>query len=112
MTHVPCNGCTACCKGQRIILGREDDGEIYVVEGTVRGNDGAIQTMLAHKPNGDCWYLGPDGCTIHGRAPKACRDFDCRKWYALMSRSALPISTLDKECAMAAIRLAALSPTE
>lgn len=34
--------------------------------------------ILDRLPNGDCVYLGPDGCTIHDRAPWACRDFDCR----------------------------------
>gem|GEM_PF-4670423 len=25
--------------------------------------------MLAHKPNGECFYLNEHGCSIHGRAP-------------------------------------------
>jgi len=34
--------------------------------------------MIAHLPNGDCVYLGDNGCTIHGRAPALCRAADCR----------------------------------
>ena len=35
------------------------------------------QMVLNHLTNGDCVYLGPDGCTIHGRHPAICRTFDC-----------------------------------
>lgn len=34
--------------------------------------------MLAHKPDGACYYLGENGCTIHGRSPQQCQQFDCR----------------------------------
>ena len=43
--------------------------------------------MLDHKPNGECIYLGSSGCTIHGRAPLICREFDCRKMYLKFSRA-------------------------
>lgn len=36
---------------------------------------------LAHKPNGDCVYLGTRGCTIHSWRPSLCRAFDCRLYY-------------------------------
>lgn len=80
---VPCEGCTACCKRERIILVPEhgDDPFAYFVTPTRRG-DGEIQYMLRHKPNGDCVYLGANGCSIHDRAPWACRQFDCRRWLA------------------------------
>ena len=42
--------------------------------------------VLKQKPNGDCLYLGKQGCTIHDRAPKMCREFDCRAWYRSFSR--------------------------
>jgi len=35
--------------------------------------------ILKRHPNGDCVYLGADGCTIHDRAPVICRIFDCRR---------------------------------
>ena len=54
---VPCDGCAACCRGERIILRPEDDKELYVVIPTRKGNDGQIEFMLPHKPNGDCYYL-------------------------------------------------------
>jgi len=78
---VPCNGCKACCRRERIILSEEhgDDLGQYVTVPTRRG-DGPVGWMLQHKSNGDCVYLGADGCTIHDRAPWVCRQFDCRKW--------------------------------
>jgi len=35
-------------------------------------------TILDRQDNGDCHYLGHDGCLIHERAPYECRQFDCR----------------------------------
>ena len=34
--------------------------------------------VLDRQPNGDCVYLGEQGCSIHERAPSICRRFDCR----------------------------------
>lgn len=52
-----------------------DDATLYQTEPHVRFK-GVL--MLAHKPNGECFYLGPSGCTIHDRAPTQCRTMDCR----------------------------------
>jgi Fe-S-cluster containining protein len=79
MNLVPCNGCTACCKHERIILHPTDDPSQYLTIPTRQG-DGEPALMLRHKLNGECVYLGETGCTIHGRAPWACRMFDCRRW--------------------------------
>ncbi len=64
--------------------------------------------MLAHKPNGDCWYLGDGACTIHDEAPLACKRFDCREWFAgftATEQEMLQLSTLDRDCANAALKL-------
>ena len=37
--------------------------------------------------DGNCIYLGPDGCTIHDRAPVVCRVFDCRRACFKLSRT-------------------------
>ena len=76
---VPCNGCRACCRREQVGLSPErgDDPLQYC---TVPYGDG--ERMLAHRDNGDYVYLGDDGCTIHDRAPWACRMFDCRRWLA------------------------------
>lgn len=48
---------------------------------------GLTGPVLKMKLNGDCVYLGEDGCTIHGRAPKICRVFDCRRWFLSKTRA-------------------------
>jgi Fe-S-cluster containining protein len=42
--------------------------------------------ILNRKDNGECIYLGADGCTIHDRAPWVCRTFDCRELYKASDR--------------------------
>ena len=34
--------------------------------------------ILDRQDNGDCHYLGSEGCLIWDRAPYECRQFDCR----------------------------------
>jgi Fe-S-cluster containining protein len=43
--------------------------------------------ILDRRANGDCVYLGEAGCTIHGRAPRACQDYDCRKLFLNSDRA-------------------------
>lgn len=92
---VPCNGCQACCKNERIILSAEhgDDPMLYACIPTRKGNDGGVETMLRHKPNGECIYL--TGCGIHERAPWACRMFDCRRWYLGFPEAIQPLLEAD-----------------
>jgi len=73
--HVPCNGCSLCCRGDAIRLTEEDNPGDYITEphSYIAGT-----LMLAHKPNGDCVYLIDSGCSIHDRAPLLCRSADCR----------------------------------
>lgn len=68
MTDVPCNGCTACCKGWDIDLTEHDYWSQYDQK----------NGRLTRKPDGSCVYLGDKGCTIHEKAPYVCRKFDCR----------------------------------
>lgn len=41
---------------------------------------GKMGLAIAHKPNGDCIYLGDEGCSIHDTAPLICQEFDCRRY--------------------------------
>lgn len=72
---VDCEGCHACCCGDDLILHPEcgDTPALYahhVIDGLFR---------LAHKPNGDCFYLNNAGqCSIYHYRPVVCREFDCR----------------------------------
>jgi Fe-S-cluster containining protein len=43
--------------------------------------------ILDRRDNGECVYLGAEGCTIWHRAPQACRAFDCREYFASKSRN-------------------------
>jgi Fe-S-cluster containining protein len=86
---VPCGSCTACCRTQWVFLD-PDSGDVPALYDTVDVIDpksGAPVKALAHKPSGECVYLGSTGCTIHDRAPAMCRAFDCRAYYlAMMSK--------------------------
>ena len=79
---VPCNGCTACCRKDAVPL---DPGE----ELRYRSELAGPRWILAHKPNGDCVYLGDGGCTIHETKPNACRWYDCRKVVATYGTDAM-----------------------
>ena len=80
---VPCNGCTACCQHDLIFLhpAMGDIAESYDTVPAVNPLTGESGLAIRHKPEGGCIYVGPTGCTIHGRAPAICRVFDCRKLY-------------------------------
>jgi len=75
MFDVPCNGCTRCCHNDAVrILPHEDPAKWH----TVPHDYAAGARMLAHKPNGDCVYLGATGCTIQHDKPQQCYEMDCR----------------------------------
>lgn len=74
--NVPCNGCTACCKHDRVFLGPTDDPRAYLWHA-----EGGF-AVLDRKDNGECVYLAGSGCSIHDTAPAICRRMDCRELYA------------------------------
>lgn len=84
---VPCNGCRACCSQAVFLFPEEgDDPSQYETEAAVNPLSGKPSLMLRMRPNGDCHYLGPDGCTIYDRIPLMCRVFDCRRWFQKFTR--------------------------
>lgn len=85
---VPCDGCTACCHFDLVVLhpAEGDDPSQYQTVKAVHPLSGKPILALARQANGDCIYLGPQGCTIHDRAPLICREFDCRRWYRSKTR--------------------------
>lgn len=88
--NVPCNGCTACCRGELILLHPEngDDVSLYETMDVKNPLTGIASKALTHKPNGDCFYLAANGCTIHDTAPVICRKFDCRRFVKLIGNRA------------------------
>lgn len=83
---VPCGACRACCKGDLIFLHPEkgDDPSTYLTRLAFNPVSGCTGTVLQHRPDGTCIYLGPTGCSIHDRAPIICQTFDCRRMYLRM----------------------------
>lgn len=72
---VPCNGCTRCCHNDAIrILPNENPDQWKTEPHAVIEN----ALMLAHKKNGDCFYLGSGGCSIQNAKPIQCMEMDCR----------------------------------
>ncbi len=93
-TEVPCNGCTACCRGDLIFLHPDvgaylrpkDDPSQYRCHRAVNPVSGESAWCLDRKDDGSCIYLGDTGCTIRNRAPTVCREFDCRGLFEKFSR--------------------------
>ena len=86
---VPCGGCKLCCRMMPALCpDKGDDVSSYVTAQWYRdGLDKPPIIILDRLPNGDCSYLGSNGCTIWDRAPHACRMFDCRDYFKSHSRN-------------------------
>lgn len=90
MVDVPCNGCTLCCRSSLIPLQPQygDVVEDYDRQMVMINGDPKTKFLaLAHGPDGNCVYLKETGCSIHERAPYACRVFDCRQLFRQYDRS-------------------------
>lgn len=85
IVRVDCGSCHACCRNQLVTLQPIDDPLSYDCD--VMDTPNGPLYALRHKPNGDCIYLGDDGCTIYGRQPAICRAFDCVGFVTLWPRS-------------------------
>lgn len=74
VAHVPCAGCTLCCRGFWVALMPGDNPTLYKTV-TIRG-----WKFLKRRPSGECVHLGRSGCKLHGKRPLplACKAFDCR----------------------------------
>ena len=83
MTEVPCNGCTACCRHQIVLLNKHDEPNIAAYDHRQIGE----HRVLNNKPNGDCTHLGSEGCTIYDKRPFVCRTYDCRKHFKTLAPS-------------------------
>lgn len=85
---VDCGMCRRCCKHELITLypERGDDPSQYLTMTVpdILKPDGEPRLALQQKANGDCIYLGDNGCTIWGRHPQICKKFDCAAAYLSM----------------------------
>lgn len=86
---VPCGNCRACCRGNQAVELRVEWGDDPALYGRdslqVENLVDHYGVVLRRHPNGDCIFLGPQGCTIHERRPATCRGFDCRRVALLFS---------------------------
>lgn len=76
MADVPCNGCTACCRGPIVLQpAHGDDPRQYVTEHHPKWG-----LKLIEHEDGTCGYLQAGKCTIYHNRPAVCRAFDCRTY--------------------------------
>jgi len=78
VADVPCGDCHICCQKDLIFLHPEcgDKNEDYEYEPAPYPF--IKRFILKHSKDGNCIYLGENGCKIHGKAPAICQEFDCR----------------------------------
>lgn len=72
---VPCNGCTACCRGpgrKHLRVKRVEERNFATV--AINGYRHLRQSI-----DGTCEHVTERGCAIYDRRPAACREFDCRE---------------------------------
>lgn len=79
LQKVECGACRRCCVGQTIVLHPEagDDPKQFVTRPGHHPVHGAPAYIIPNKPNGECHYLGEDGCQIWGKHPVMCRHYRC-----------------------------------
>ncbi len=70
---IDCEGCTACCKGHDGV--KLDDEELLSYD---CHKDEKGEWRVDVDDAGWCTYLDAEGCSIHGEAPRRCKEFDCR----------------------------------
>ena len=73
---VPCNGCIRCCTARSVRT--LDPDEVHRYE-SVPSMDDPNKRVLASQASGACVYVNANGCSIHDRKPRLCREFDCRE---------------------------------
>ncbi len=83
---VPCKSCKLCCQGGQAIYLFPKEGDNVSEYETMKLYNPVMReegTALKFKDNGDCVYLGKEGCTIYDRRPVICRSYDCRKQFLM-----------------------------
>jgi Fe-S-cluster containining protein len=87
---IPCDGCTACCKTEQVILRPEAGDDVasfdveYIASALYPGR--MVPALKRHPRSGYCIYLRDDGCAIHGRAPATCRRYHCARTFKALGR--------------------------
>ena len=84
---VPCNGCRLCCRMMTPLRPEMGDDVASYQTAMCYTPGQAPYLILDRHANGDCIYLGEQGCTIWERAPYECRMFDCREYFRNKTRN-------------------------
>lgn len=79
---IDCDGCTACCRKECVILTEQDDAGLYETIDVIHPLTDEPAKAIPHADDGACIYLGEAGCTIYDRRPAICRAFSCVGWVA------------------------------
>jgi Fe-S-cluster containining protein len=81
-SHVPCGGCTACCRSSQFVHIGPGETEalrhiparlLFQAPRMPRGH-----VLLGYDENGRCPMLVEGGCSIYEHRPETCRTYDCR----------------------------------
>jgi hypothetical protein len=76
---VPCNGCTACCRHDRIMVDPAEETTDRLAHLELEPDDlEPDKLQLKHRSDGACVHLGASGCTVYEHRPTICRTYDCR----------------------------------
>jgi hypothetical protein len=78
---VPCNGCSACCRKDAVMLLPDEGDVLATYDYEIRDLPGVGSGPVLKKVDGHCVYLVDGKCSIWHRAPAICRIFDCRRFY-------------------------------
>ena len=79
-----CSGCGVCCKLFLINLSKEEfKSNKYKIQFKKLGAmtfakaEACGANILEQKPDGSCFYLKNNRCSIHNERPAACKNFFC-----------------------------------
>jgi len=75
---LPCESCTACCRGQMraVVIYPDEDSSRWQTRRLPKPR--LDWRILANEENGDCVYITDAGCSIWEDRPRSCRQYDCR----------------------------------
>ena len=85
--NIPCGSCHLCCRGDLILLMPDEGDVIESYQCDVMELPSGPVAVVKKGADGNCIYLGPDGCSIYDRAPVICRTFDCRRLFLSKTRN-------------------------
>jgi Fe-S-cluster containining protein len=85
---VACDGCTACCQRELLVLHPElgDDPAQFETIEIKNPFTGEKALAIAPTESGQCRYLSEAGCSIYDRRPVLCRSFSCVGLFKKLSR--------------------------